>query len=435
MLEADFAVFNVDRLVTADPAVHPGAGGDLGVIERGALAARDGKIIWVGTLDELHARVRLLPDAVVLNPHGGLVLPGFVDPHTHPVFAGDRIGDFYRRIHGESYGEQVESGGMMRTVRATRETDEDTLLGLAFERVETFLRHGTTTIEAKTGYGLTREDELKSLRVLNRLQRMQALKIVPAYLAAHVVPSDYDGGCDAYVREIVDSWLPEAAPYAAICDTWCEEEAFTEAQCRAILERAREHGLGGTLHASELAPTGGVRLAVELGCLSVDHAVYLDDADIAALAGSDTVAVLLPGTTFFLGSHEYAHARRLLDRGVAVALGTDFNPGTSFTQNMQFILTLAVLELKMTPEEAILAATRTAARAVGLGDLAGSLTPGKYCDLVLYDLEDYRAIPYSYAMNRVDTVVAGGRVVVAGGRVTTEVIGVGAGERLPVVVG
>ena len=310
----------------------------------------------------------------------------------------------------------------MRTVEATRAAGEEALLGLALNRADTFLRHGTTTIEAKTGYGLTREDELKSLRVMNRLQRMHALKLVPAYLAAHVVPSDHSGGQDGYVRALTHEWLPEARECASICDAWCEEEAFSADECRTILQRAGDLGLQCTLHASELGPTPGVRLAAELGCLSVDHAVYLDDQDISALAGSSTVAVLLPGTTFFLGSQTYAPARRLLDAGVTVALGTDFNPGTSFTQNMQFILTLAVLALKMTPEEAILAATVNAARAVGLAGMVGSIAPGKFCDLVLYQLDDYRAIPYNYAMNSVDTVVAGGRVVVQDGRVTAELL-------------
>jgi imidazolonepropionase len=427
VLEADFAVFNVVRLVTADPGVHPKAAGDLGVIERGALAARNGRIVWVGPMTELRERVSLLPDAVVLNPHGGLVLPGFVDPHTHPVFAGNRVTDFYRRIHGEDYGEQVESGGIMRTVTATRAAAEDTLLGLALERADGFLRHGTTTIEAKTGYGLTRTDELKSLRVLNRLQRLHALKIVPAYLAAHVVPTDYQGSSDDYVQAMTERWLPEARKYTGICDAWCEDEAFTEEQCRSILGRAQALDFSCTLHASELGRTDGVRLAAEIGCLSVDHAVYLDSDDIAALAGSPVVAVLLPGTTFFLGSDRYAPARDLLEAGVTVALGTDFNPGTSFTQNMQFILTLAVLQLEMTPEEAIRAATINAARALGLADAVGSLTPGKYCDLVLYGEEDYRALPYSYAMNLVDTVVAGGRVVVRAGQMLTTPAPIAAG--------
>jgi imidazolonepropionase len=419
VLEADFALFNVDQLVTMAPGCHAAAEGELGIIRRGALAADGPKIVWVGLMDEMHERVRLKSDASVLNTHGRSVLPGFVDPHTHPVFAGDRTGDFYARAGGQRYEEQIE-GGIMQTVRATRSADVDELLALAYRRAETFLQYGTTTIGARTGYGLTTSDELKSLDVLNHLQRIQCLKIVPALLAAHVVPEEYLGRPDAYVEEIIQDLLPRARDRAHLVDVWCDEGAFTETQCRAIMEAARNLGYELTAHASELGPSRGVRLAADLGALSVDHAVYLDDQDIRALADSGTVAVLLPGTTFFLRSDVYAPARRLLDAGVAVALGTDFNPGTSFTQNMQFILTLAVLKLGMTAEEAVAAATMSSARAVGMADRVGSLEPGKYCDFTVFRVDDYRAIPYSYAMNLAETVVAAGQIVVREGAVITE---------------
>jgi len=416
MLEADFALFNVGRLVTAAAGCHPAAEGPVGVFDRGALAAQAGKIVWVGPMDELRDAVRLEPEATVLNTHGRTVLPGFVDPHTHLVFAGDRTGDFYRRALGETYAQQLGSGGIMQTVRATRAASEDALLTSAFQRASTFLRHGTTTIEAKTGYGLTRDSELRALRVLTRLQRLHPLKIVPCFLGAHVLPEDFEGSADEYVDELV-SWLPDARTSAELIDVWCDPGAFNEDQCRRILSAGRDLGFALTAHASELAPGGGVRLAVELGARSVDHAVYLEESDIRALGASDTVAVLLPGTTFFLGSDRYAPARRLIDEGACVALGTDFNPGTSYTQNPQFILTLAVLKLRMSPEEAILAATINGARAVGMEALVGTLEPGKYCDLAVYTAGDYREIPYSYAMNLVESVVVAGRVVVRDGQV------------------
>lgn len=413
--QADFALFNVNRLVTVAPDVHPSAQGDLGIINRGALAARGGTIVWVGPMDDLQDNVELTPDATVLNTHGGIALPGFVDAHTHPVFAGERSGDFYARARGDRYSEQVQSGGIMTSVRATREAGEDALLSLAFGRMETFLRYGTTTIEGKSGYGLTLEGEITSLTVLNRLQRLQPVKIVPAFLGAHVVPTDFSGSTEEYVTALIDAWLPAARPYAALCDVWCDPPAFTAGQCRRILQRARELGYGLTAHASELERGEGVKIAAELGCLSVDHAVYLDDEDIAVLARGETTAVLLPGTTFFLGSERYAPARRLLDAGVPVALATDFNPGTSYTQNMQFILTLAVLKLGMSVDEAIRGATINGARAIGMADLVGSLEPGKYCDFAVYRVDDERTIPYQYAMNAVETVVAGGQVVVRDG--------------------
>lgn len=413
MLHADFAVYNVDRLVTVAPESHPSAVGELGVINRGALAAKDGFIVWVGPMDDMEREVALSSDATVLNTHGRTALPGFVDPHTHPVFAGERAGDFYARALGETYTEQLESGGIMQTVVATREKGEDALLDLAFQRADTFLRYGTTTIEGKTGYGLTKESELKSLRVLNRLQRLHDLKVVPAFLAAHVVPPEFEGDGDAYIDAIIRDWLPEADGRAQFVDVWCDDGAFTSDQGKRLLTRAGEMGYLLTAHANELGPHAGARMAAEAGVRSIDHAVYLTDDDIGAMAKHDTVAVLLPGTTFFLGSDRYASARELIAAGVRVALGTDYNPGTSFTQNMQFILTLAVLKLKMTVEEAIRGATLNAASAVGLEDRVGSLVPGKYCDLTVFRAGDYRDIPYSYAMNLAETVVSCGKVVVS----------------------
>lgn len=415
MLDADFALFNVDSLVTVAPQVHPAAQGELGVIPRAALAAKGETIVWIGPMEEIHDHVRLQPDATILNTHGGTVLPGFVDPHTHLVFAGKRVGDFYARALGQTYGEQLQTGGILQTIRATRGKDADSLLDLAYGRASTFLQYGTTTVEAKTGYGLTEADEMKSLRVLNRLQHLHPLKVIPAFLAAHVVPPEYQEAPDQYVDQIVDHWLEAARDHAEFVDVWCDKGAFSVDQCRRILQRGRELGFQLTAHADELGPAGGARMAAEMGARSVDHVVYADDQDVAALREHGTVAVLLPATTLFLGSDHYAPARRMIDAGVTVALGTDFNPGTSFTQNMQFVLTLAVLKLHMTAEEAIRAATINAARAVALEDRVGSLEPGKYCDFSVFRVHHYREIPYHVAMNTVETVVARGQVVVQGG--------------------
>jgi imidazolonepropionase len=420
MFDADFALFNVDHLVTVAPGCHPAAHGDLGIIDRAALTAKGGVVVWVGLMDELEDTVRLATDATVINTHGRTVLPGFVDPHTHPVFAGNRLGDFYGRALGHQlYSQQLESGGIMSTVEATRKASEDALLDLAFQRADTFLVHGTTTVQAKSGYGLTLEHELKSLRVLNRLQQLHPLKVVPAFLGAHVVPADFSGSPDDFVREIIEDWMPAARDHAEFADVWCDEGAFTVEQCRTLLWRARDLGYSLTAHANELGPAGGARLAAEMGARSVDHAVYLADDEIVALRESGTVAVLLPGTTFFLGHDTFAPARTLIDAGVTVALGTDFNPGTSCTQNMSFILTLAVLKLSMTPEEAIRAATINAARALDLSGRVGTLEPGKYCDFSIFGVRDYREIPYQYAMNTVESVVAGGELVVRDGQIVT----------------
>ncbi len=417
MLDADFALFNVDQLVTVAPGSHPEASGELGVIQRAALAAKDGKIVWLGAMDDVYDHVQLSPDATVLNTHGRCVLPGFVDPHTHPVFAGDRTGDFYARALGASYDQQLKSGGIMHTVGATRAASEDTLLNCAFERADTFLQYGTTTIGAKTGYGLEEGAESKCLSVLNRLQRLHPLKVIPTYLAAHVLPADFAGDADEYIDLIADAWLPRVDGRAAFVDVWVDDGAFTAAQGRRLLERARELGFEITAHANEMGYGDGVRMATELNAASVDHAVYLSDQDVAALSRSRTVAVLLPGTTLFLGSDEYAPARRLVEAGATVAIGTDFNPGTSHTQNMQFILTMSVLKLHLTAEEAIRGATLHGARALRMDDRVGSLEIGKYCDLTVFSVDDYRSIAYQYAMNLVESVVAGGRIVVRDGQI------------------
>jgi imidazolonepropionase len=410
MLEADFALFNVDRLVTVAPNSHPTATGELGVIQRGALAAREHTIVWVGPMDELYDNVRLSPDATIVNTHGRTVLPGFVDPHTHPIFAGDRVEDFYARAAGRTYSEQLQSGGIMRTITATREKSEDTLLDLAFQRADTFLQYGTTTIEGKTGYGLTRDDELKSLRVLNRLQHIHPLKIVPAFLGAHVVPADFGGDAEAYLDELIEHWLPLVRDRAQIVDVWCDDGAFTAAQGQRLLQRAREMGFSLTAHANELGPHGGARMAAEMGALSVDHAVYLDDEDIATLRDNGTVAVLLPGTTFFLGSDRYAPARRLIDAGVRVALGTDFNPGTSPTASLPLAMTVACLSLDLSPEEALTAVTINAAAAVGLADEVGSIETGKVADVAVWRVPRIAQIPYWPAADLVRIVIKRGRV-------------------------
>jgi imidazolonepropionase len=388
MIDADFALFNVDQLVTVAPGSHSEAIGELGTIRRAALAAKDGKIVWIGMMDRFHERVRLSPEGMVLNTHGRCVLPGFVDAHTHPVFAGNRSGDFYARALGDSY-----------------------------DRADTFLQYGTTTIGAKTGYGLTYEAEMKSLSVLNHLQRLHSLKLLPTFLGAHVLPADFAGDSDEYIDVITEEWLPRIDGRAAFVDVWVDDGAFNATQGRKLLRMARELGFEITAHANEMGFGEGVRMAAELNAASVDHAVYLTDEDIAVLAASGTVAVLLPGTTLFLGSDEYAPARRLIEAGAAVAIGTDFNPGTSCTQNMQFILTLSVLKLHLTPEEAIRGATLNGARALRMEDRVGSLEVGKFCDFAVFSVDDYRSIPYQCAMNLVESVVAGGQIVVRDGAV------------------
>ncbi|MDQ2828775.1 MAG: imidazolonepropionase, partial [Chloroflexota bacterium] len=291
-------VTNTAALVTVAERPVEGAAGALGVIPDGALAARDGRIVWVGPRAALPEA--LADDAEVVDAGGRLVIPGYVDAHTHPIFAGSRAAEFCARALGQPYGEWLERGdaGIMSTVNATRAASEDDLLRLALARADTFLRHGTTTIEAKTGYGLSPEGEDKSLRVLERLQGLTALRIVPTYLGAHLVPADYRTDPEAYVRLLLDTMLPAAAGRARFCDVFCDQGAFTVEQSRRILRRAQDLGMAPRLHADELADVGAARLAAELGAASADHLVHVDDGGMEAMARAGTVATLLPGTTF-----------------------------------------------------------------------------------------------------------------------------------------
>ncbi len=409
-------VTNAAALVTVAERPVEGAAGALAVIPDGALAARDGRIVWVGPRAALPEA--LADDAQVVDAGGRLIIPGYVDAHTHPIFAGSRAAEFCARALGQPYGELLERGdaGIMSTVNATRAASEDDLLRLALARADTFLRHGTTTIEAKTGYGLSPEGEDKSLRVLERLQGLTALRIVPTYLGAHLVPADYRTDPEAYVRLLLDTMLPAAAGRARFCDVFCDQGAFTVEQSRRILRRAQDLGMAPRLHADELADVGAARLAAELGAASADHLVYVDDTGMEAMARAGTVATLLPGTTFSLASEHYAPARRLIEHGVRLALATDCNPGTCYMENMALAVTLAVLKLKLTAEEAVRAATLGGAYSLRMQDEVGSLEVGKRCDLVVLDAMSYQEIPYRVGANLARIVVVGGRVAVTDAR-------------------
>ena len=405
-------VTNTSQLVTVAERDVEGARGALRAIEDGALAAREGRIVWVGPRAGLPAA--LAAGADVLDAGGRLVIPGFVDAHTHPIFAGQRAEEFCARALGQPYQELLARGdaGIMSTVRATRAASEDELLHLARARAWSFLRHGTTTIEAKTGYGLSPADEEKSLRVLERLQGQTPLRLVPTYLGAHLVPVEYREDPEAYVRLLLEEMLPRAAARAIFCDVFCDQDAFTVEQARRILHRGQELGLAPRLHADELANVGAARLAAELHAASADHLVHVDDQGMEALARAGTVATLLPGTTFSLASEHYAPARRMIAHGITLALATDCNPGTCYTENMAMVITLALLKLKLTAEEALRAATLGGAYSLRQQDDIGSLEVGKRCDLAVLEARSYQAVPYHFGVKPVRAVVVGGELVV-----------------------
>ena len=392
---------------------------ELGLIENGAVAASRGLITLVGTTEEVLAQTEA---EEMIDASNGVVMPGFVDPHTHLVFAGSREDEFESRLKGATYMEiMAAGGGIMSTVRATRAATLPQLIAQSRERLDRMLAHGTTTAEAKSGYGLNVEDELKMLEAIRQLDATHPIDLVPTFLGAHAVPVEFKGRVDEYVEMVVNEMLPLAerelrgntsvpsVPF--FCDVFCEEGVFSLSQSRRILERAKELGFGLKIHADEFKPLGGTRLAVELGAVSADHLVCTPVEEIEALAGSDTIAVSLPGTPFGLGHHEYTPARQIIEAGGALALATDLNPGTCYCESMQFIIALACRYMRLTPAEAIAAATLNAAHAIGLGDRVGSLETGKKADILVLNISNYRHLGYHFGVNLVEKVIKSARVL------------------------
>jgi imidazolonepropionase len=382
------------------------------VLRDGALVVEGERIAWVGPTADLPL---LPPDATILDATGQVVLPGFVDSHTHLIFAGTRLDEFEQRLRGMSYQEiSAKGGGINATVQCVRQSSREELKALARPRLQRLLEHGVTTVEVKSGYGLTLADELKCLEAIAELNADGPFELLPTFLGAHAVPPEYRHDQCAYVRLLVEDMLPEVARcgLARFCDVFCETGVFGIEESERILDRARALGFALKLHADELTPLGGAELAARLGAVSADHLLCITDAGIDALAASETVATLLPGTAFFLGV-DYAPARRLLERGVAVALASDCNPGTCPTENFLLVGSMACLGMKMLPAEALCAMTINAAAALGISDRVGSLEAGKQADLVICDVPDHRELFYHFGINHVRTVVKRGRVVVA----------------------
>jgi imidazolonepropionase len=397
---------------------------ELGIVVDGAVAINDGRIVDVGPSAELGGRVQAHQ---CLDAEGRVVMPGFVDPHTHVVWAGSRADEFEMRIGGANYMEiMAAGGGIMNTVRHTRAAALQDLLCQTRPRLESMLAHGTTTVEVKTGYGLTTRNEMKQLRAIRLLNEELPLTLVPTFLGAHAIPAEYSERPDEYVDLVVNEMLPatvqdqkqhrpsrEVSPPKTpplFCDVFCEEGAFSLDQSRRILEAAKAQGLGLKIHVDEFKPLGGTALAVELGAVSADHLVTTPPDELALLAQSPTIAVSLPGTPFGLGHRDYTPARTFIDAGGALALATDCNPGTCWCESMQFIIALACRAMRITPTEAISAATINAAHALALGHEVGSLEPGKRADLLLLDAQSYHDLGYRFGTNLVAQVIVGGRI-------------------------
>jgi len=410
-LRATLVVRNIGQLVTVAQRPIADAMGRLGVIERGALAAADGTILWVGRADGLDAAVDTAGAANV-DAGGQVVTPGLVDSHTHLIFAGDRAAEFHLRHQGVSYADLLAQGyGILATVRATRQADAATLHELGRARLLAMRAHGTTTVEAKTGYGLDRRTEDTCLRVMAELSREPGLpRVVPTFLGAHAVPLEYRDRRDAYIEAIIEEMLPAFVGRARFCDVFCEAGAFTVDESRRILARAKDLGYRLKLHANQLGPSGGAALAAEMGAISADHLDHASDAELEALRAAGVVGTLLPGCSFALRL-PYPSARRLRAHGLTVALASDFNPGTSYSENLQIMLALALSAMEMTLDEALAAVTINGARALALADEVGSLEPGKRCDAVIWRMRDYREFGYHFGVNLVERVIIGGMLV------------------------
>ena len=413
VVAADFVLRNVSELVTmsAPPAVG------LGAIAGGALAAKDGVIVWVGREAELPQAVDLAPDGLEVDAEGRCVLPGFVDAHTHVPFAGSRAAEYGERLAGVSYGEILARGGGINvTVEATRRASEEELARLACVRYDSMLRHGTTTAEVKSGYGLTAADEAKQLRAAGT---PHPLRRELTFLGAHFVPPEYAGRADDYIRLVCSDMVATCAPLARWCDVFCDEGAFTVEQSRRVLLAARAAGLSLRIHADELARSGGSLLAAELGCASADHLIHATWEEIAAMKAAGVVAVMLPGTSYTLGV-EFAPARAFLEAGVTIALASDFNPGSCNCENLQLIISLACQGMKLTPDEALYAVTVGGAAALRRDDVGG-LRVGKRCDFSVLVAASRSELPYHFGVNLVSDVVVGGRVAVQDGVVARDV--------------
>ncbi|HYM59635.1 MAG TPA: imidazolonepropionase [Thermoanaerobaculia bacterium] len=397
---------------------------ELCVLENAVLVIQDGRFAWVGPENDMPAGVReSISDD--LDARGATALPGFVDSHTHIAFAGLRESEFNRRLRGETYEQIAQSGGgIASTVHATRAASEEQIVANVLERAATMARHGTTTAEAKSGYGLAMEAELKQLRAIRRANESSPVRLVPTCLAAHEFPPESRGSQqarDSWVQTIIGDILPEVASanLAVFCDAFVERGVFTVDEGERVLRAGAALGMIPRLHADELSDTRGAKLAADLHAASADHLMCISDDGIAALAASNTVANLLPGTSFFLMSDRYAPARSLIEKGAIVSLSTDCNPGSSMTESMPMVIQLATLRMKMTVEESLAAATLNGAFSLGLAQETGSIESDKLADFILLDAPSYLHLVYHFGVNLVRDVFRAGKAIVRNGQIAS----------------
>jgi len=413
--KADLLIVNANELVALGGDNHKPRTGkemlDLGIVRHGALAVKDGTIAAVGSTSAI---TKVYKAENIVNASGKTVLPGFIDPHTHLVFAGSREDEFQMRVEGAPYMEILDAGGgILRTVRETRRASVEKLVENGTETLNAMLEHGTTTVEAKSGYGLTTRDEVKILEVIQRLNEMHAVDLVPTFLGAHAVPPEFSNSPEDYVNLIISEMIPKVAGkgLAEFCDVFCERGAFTLDQARRILVAGKNSGLKPRVHADEISLLGGTELAASVGAVSADHMLFSSDKAIKAMADKGVLATLLPAAAFSLMSGRFADARKMINSGVPVALGTDFNP-SCWVENQQLVIAFACHFMKLTPAEAITAATINAAHAVCRAGEIGSLEVGKKADAIVLDVPNHKFLGYRFGVNLVDKVIKNGRLVV-----------------------
>jgi imidazolonepropionase len=424
-MQVDLLIHSAAQLVTcASPDGKPKRGAamrDVGLIQDGAVAVQNGFIVAVGATAQLRAQYTATR---MIDASGKVVCPGFIDPHTHVVYAGDRIDEFEMRIQGASYMEiMATGGGIVSTMKAVRAASLEQIVEQTRARLDTMLRHGTTTVEIKTGYGLDTENELKLLNAIGALGVHSAIELIPTFMGAHALPPEYKGRTDEFVALVIDEMLPQAArwyqqsPFAEqdtpfFVDVFCEQNAFDVVQSRRVLEAGKALGMQVKAHVDEFTPLGGVRMAVEVGAVSVDHLDVTPADEIELLAASETVGVVIPAVNFNLGSTHFADMRAMLDAGVALALTTDINPGSAPCPSMPMVMAIACRYQHILPNEALNASTINAAYAVGMGERIGSIEVGKLADMLLLNTSDYRHLAYQFGGNLVESVYKRGEMVV-----------------------
>jgi imidazolonepropionase len=410
--EGDLVIKNAEELLTLSSSFTDES--ELGIIRGGAVIIKEGRILWVGKTGALPKEFGLCQEGREIDATGKVVMPGLIDSHTHLIFAGSREGEFEQRIQGLSYLEIAEKGGgILSTVEATRKASFEELFSLGKKRLDRMISKGVTTIEAKSGYGLSLQDEMKILKVMRALKEIHPMDIVPTFLGAHTIPKEFRNDRTRYMSLLTKEMIPEVAQerLAEFCDVFCEEKAFTLEESKKILETGKQYGLKPKIHADQLSSGGGAELAAEVGAFSADHLEYVSQEGIRKMAEKEVIAVLLPGASFSLSMEKVPPVREMIEKGVRISIATDLNPGSSMTESLPLMMTMGCTMFKMIPREVIQATTIHAAKSMGREKEIGSLEVGKQADILLLDIPSYRYLPYHFGVDHTGYVIKRGKIV------------------------